>query len=336
MSKNKIREKVIIWFFVLTTIFVLLVSLITVLFFFDFGKGKSFDLGVNFSRSYADYLGLDPRETLYDIFADIKVQKVRLAAPWNEIEKEKGVYDFSELDWQIDFAEQFDAEVVLTVGRRTPHWPECHDPEWLSNYNESTIKEKQLAFVKAVVEKYKEKEVIKIWQVENEPMLDYFGQCPPADYDLLRQEIALVKTLDNRPVLITDSGEMSSWLPAAKVGDLFGTTMYRVVQNNWLGYIYYHLPPLFYYWKARLTGRNLNEVFVAELQAEPWTPNGLLKADLAEQKKSMDAKRLKSHVEFARKTGFRGAYLWGAEWWYFLAKFKDDSSVLEMAKSFWQ
>ncbi|MFA6536786.1 MAG: beta-galactosidase [Patescibacteria group bacterium] len=333
---SKIKERIIVSLVFFAMIFILVVSLFTVLFFYDFGKGKDFVLGVNFSRSYADYLGVDPRETLFDILNELKVKHVRLSVPWNEVEKENGVYDFSDLDWQIEFAEQFGAKVILTVGRRTPHWPECHDPEWLKNSDSDLIREKQLAMIKAVVENYKNREIIEMWQVENEPMLDYFGECPPANYDLLREEISLVKTLDIRPILITDSGELSSWLPASKAGDSFGTTMYRVVQNDFLGYIYYHLPPIFYNWKARILGLNLNDVLVAELQAEPWAPNGILNSALSEQFKSMDAKRLKSHVVYARKTGFRGAYLWGAEWWYYLAKIKGNNSLWETAKTFWE
>ncbi len=330
------KEKALMFFVLLSATFVFVVGVFVVLFFYDFGKNKNFFTGVDFSRHYAESLGLNPRSVLYDIFHDLKVDKVRLSAPWNQIEKVEGEYDFSELDWQIDFAKEFEVEVLLSVGRRTPRWPECHDPEWLVYLSDEKIVEKQLLFVQEVINRYKKEEIITMWQVENEPMLNYFGKCPPADFDLLRKEVALVKTLDDRPILLTDSGELGHWLPVARLGDFFGTTIYRVVQNRWLGYFYYHLPPIFYNFKARVVGLTPDKVIVSELQAEPWVPNGILESSLKEQRKSMDANRLERHWEFARKTGFAGAYLWGAEYWYYLKEVLGDDSLWLTAGSLWQ
>ena len=41
----------------------------------------------------------------------------------------------------------------------------------------------------------------------------------------------------------------------------------------------------------------------------------------------MDGKRLVGHVNYAKRTGFAGAYLWGAEWWYWL---KQEQGVDEL------
>jgi hypothetical protein len=263
---------------------------------------------------------------------ELKVKNVRLAAPWNEIEPQKDVWDFSALDWQIKSAADRRVDVVLTIGRRTPHWPECHDPEWIKKLPTSYVVDRQLRMMKKIVERYKNYSNIKIWQVENEPLLNVFGVCPAADFDLLRKEAALVKTLDSRPVLITDSGELSFWTAAANAGDLFGTTLYRVTYNRWFGYFFYHLPPAFYRIKAWLVGLSPDNVYVSELQAEPWSTGGLLNMPLNEQKISMDAERLVNHVNFARQTGFSGAYLWGAEWWLWL-KEQGDDSVWQTAKA---
>ena len=41
--------------------------------------------------------------------------------------------------------------------------------------------------------------------------------------DFVAQEIALVRRLDQRPILLTDSGELSSWLPILQLpGEAFG------------------------------------------------------------------------------------------------------------------
>jgi hypothetical protein len=108
--------------------------------------------------------------------------------------------------------------------------------------------------------------------------------------------------------------------------------MYRVTYNPWAGYLYYHLPPVFYNLKARLAGKNVGEVIIAELQAEPWTPNSVTTVSLEEQQKSMDGVRLESHVAYAKRTGFAGAYLWGAEWWYWLRETKGVPEMWDTAK----
>jgi len=45
---------------------------------------------------------------------------------------------------------------------------------------------------------------------------------------------------------------LSSWRKEWDIGDIFGTTMYRVVWNNLMGYFRYPLPASFYKFKANL------------------------------------------------------------------------------------
>lgn len=293
-----------------------------VFFYFHSYAQDNFKIGVNFSKAYSEYLGLSWQKAYVAILDELKVKNIRLSAPWNEIEPIEDHWVFTDLDWQVNEAVKRNVDIVLVLGRRTPHWPECHDPVWVTGLPQEIVVDSQLEMMKKVVEHYKNVRQITVWQVENEPMLDVFGSCPPSDIDLLRKEVALVKNLDDRPILITDSGELSFWAAAANTGDLFGTTMYRVTYNPYLGYLYYHLPPVFYNTKARLVGKNPQEVLVSELQAEPWAPEGLLNVSLEEQQISMDGARLVNHVNYAKRTGFAGAYLWGAEWWYWLREKK--------------
>jgi len=332
---GKVKTKIIEYLIVLFVLFVIIISAGAILYFFNFEQAQA-KLGVNFSKSYAEYLGLDWQKTYLAILDDLKVKDVRLAAPWNELEKEKDVWNFEDLDWQVKEAAKRNVDVVLTVGRRTPHWPECHDPGWLKNLPDELAVKRQLNMVKTVIERYKKHGNIKVWQVENEPLLNVFGVCPKSDLELLRKEIALVKTLDDRPVMVTDSGELSLWIVSANLGDLFGSTMYRVTYNKWLGYLYYHLPPAFYTIKATMVGLPLQRAIVSELQAEPWAPNGLLNTSQEEQKKSMDAERLVNHVNYATRTGFSKIYLWGAEWWYWLKTVKNNDSLWLTARQIFQ
>ena len=96
--------------------------------------------------------------------------------------------------------------------------------------------------------------------------------------------------------------------------------MYRIVWNNVTGYWSYNWVPSFVYTaKLWFNGRDKATAFITELQAEPWIPNQDLKVtSMDEQFKSMTLKRLKNNLAYAKKTGMPRAYLWGAEWWYWL------------------
>ena len=279
--------------------------------------------GVSFNSEYASYLGLDPKEVLTKIFDDWGFCHLRLSIQWDEVEKTEGKYDFSELDWQMNEAAKRDAKIVLAIGQKTPRWPECHVPDWTKELDAADYSARLKKFVAAAVERYRQHPSLEIWQVENEPFLP-FGLCRPFSKQDLVEEIAMIRRLDNssRPVLVTDSGELGWWFKAAKAGDLFGTTIYRVVWHKRLGYFPYDwLPAGFYRLKLWLTGLNSNQAVVSELQAEPWVPDLDVKNwPLEEQYKSLDMERFQKTIDFSRRVGFPRAYLWGAEWWAWLAK----------------
>jgi hypothetical protein len=278
--------------------------------------------GVTFNYEYAQFLGLDPRKVYEAVLDEWKFKHIRISAQWNMIEKEMGKYDVQELDWMMDEAQKRKARIVLAIGQKTPRWPECHDPEWSKDLSNEEYRSKLNTFIQFIVKRYKNHPALEIWQVENEPLLK-FGNCHMFSEELLKEELKLVKQLDpNHPTLTTDSGELSLWRKTAHAADLFGTTMYRVIWNKYLGYLYYDwFPAAFYSWRLKLNHKDFNTAYVMELQAEPWIPNGSVNStSLDEQYKSMDIKRLKKNVAFAAKTGMPRAYLWGVEWWYWLEK----------------
>jgi len=295
-----------------------------------------FFLGVDFVPSQAKYLGLDWQKAYLQILDDLQVKKIRLSAHWNDVEPIIDEYNFSELDFMMNAARQRGVEVVLALGRRTPRYPECHDPFWLKDLSPDIVRQEQLEIIAKTVQRYKDYQNLTIWQVENEPMLDAFGVCPKSDLNFLRKEAAYVKTLDSRPILITDSGELSFWFTTANIGEYFGTTMYRVAYNSFSGYMFYGLPPIYYTLKAWLNGKDLSHVFVSELQAEPWSPKGVLNSPLEEQFKSMNPARLRNHINYAKRIGFAGAYLWGAEWWLYLKERRNDSRMWDTAREVFQ
>ncbi len=285
-------------------------------------KAKKFNYGVTFSVPYAENLGLDWKKVYVDMLDDLGIKNVRVSAYWNRVEPEKNKYNFDELDFQVQEAEKHGAKVVMAIGRRLPRWPECHEPDWVKDKPAELQQNELLSYMEAVVRRYQDSPALAYWQVENEPFLSSFGICPKLDPANFDAEIALIKKLDPAtPILITDSGELSSWLPASKRGDVFGTTLYRYVYSDvlkryWTNYI----PSWFYRLKAgyvRLLNPN-KKIIIAELEAEPWTTAGIVKTPIEEQFKTMSLEKFKTITRVAQNTGFEEQYLWGVEWWYWM------------------
>lgn len=306
-------------------------------------------LGMTFSSRYATDLGLDWKETYLALLHEVGVKKLRIPVYWDLVEKEPLVGEnrlkideyYADVDWQIREAEKAGAEVILSIGQRVPRWPECHIPEWAKKLSDYERQQALKGFLAETVNRYDKEKVITTWQVENEPFLVFFGECPPLDVNFLEEEIALVKALDHdvkRPVLVTDSGELSVWTRAAKRGDIFGTTMYRTIYKHGYGYFTYPVGPNFFRAKellVRLLTKQEN-FMVIELQAEPWASGWVANVPLEEQFISMNEKLLEEHVTYARRVGFQDIYLWGGEWWYWLKVKKDYPAVWEKGKELFQ
>ena len=295
-------------------------------------------LGMTFSSRYATDLGLDWKETYIALLDDMGVRKLRLPVYWDLVEREKGIYDFSDVDWQLSEAKKRNAEVILTVGIKVPRWPECHIPAWAED--DVAIREaSMLSLIRKVIGRYRYDSTIVKWQIENEPFLS-FGICPAFNVAFLDEEVRLAKTLDpSRPVLLTDSGELSVWYGAASRGDEFGTTLYRDIYSAKAGgYFTYPVGPNFFrtkeFFMRLLTDQE--KFSVIELQAEPWANGWVANVSLEEQFITMNEKRLEENVTYTRRVGFQDIYLWGGEWWYWLKVKKDYPAVWEKGKELFE
>ncbi len=291
--------------------------------------------GTTFSPPYARELGLDWRETYLALLDKLGVRALRIGADWDQIEPRPGEFNFSDYDWMLDEASRRGARVILGVGRRLPRWPECHVPSWAQNLPEPIVRLRILEEIKETVLHFKNHNAITSWQVENEPLLSSFGVCPIVPREFLKEEVALVRSLDTRPIILTESGELSTWLGLTGLADKIGISMYRVVWNKFFGYFYYPLTPGSYKKRADVIRALGKEVFVSELQTEAWGGEPLHTLPLEEQYRSMNVKRFQSNVEFARRAGFPEVYLWGVEWWYWLKTVKNEPGMWEAAQSVW-
>ena len=292
-------------------------------------------IGVTFSLRYAQDIGLDWRQAYLAMLDDLKIKYIRIPVYWDLVEKSDGEYDCSDIDWQLAEAQKRNAKIILTIGQKVPRWPECFIPNWIGD--DVDVKNKKLLKLEeAIVNRYKDNHPeIASWQIENEPFLD-FGICPVADPDLLDAEIAKVKSLDDsRPIVVTDSGELSLWIQAAKRADIFGTTMYREVYTKKYGHWRYPIGPNFFKAKQlliKLFAHQKNAI-VIELQGEPWVEGWTVHAPVETQLASMNADILKDNVEFAKKTGMKEIYIWGVEWWYWMKINQNNTTLWETAKS---
>ena len=318
-------------------ILILLVFLLIICGYFFIGsvsEAENISWGINFSQKHAENLGLDWKETYSALLNDLNVKKIKIASYWDLVEPGDGVYSFEDLDWQIEKAEEKEAEILLVIGMKSPRWPECHIPFWAKELKEEEQKEKILIFIKEVILRYKEKNFIFAWQIENEPFFS-FGKCSWSDKNFLKEEIALVKSLDPyRPIIISESGEGSLWIQAAQVGDMVGTTIYKKIWIEKIRqYFTYFLPPVFYHRKSQMVEKLFGkEVICVELQAEPWGPKLLYDCSIEEQLKTMNLEQFQKNIEFAKKTGFDTFYFWGAEWWYWMKEVHNQPEIWNEAK----
>ncbi len=305
---------------------------------FDYSRSEEPIWGATFSEYYAkDLLKIDWQKAYEAILNQMNFTKLRLVAYWEYLEPERDKKDFRSMDWQVDEAEKSGKKITLALGYRVPRWPECHTPEWAKKLEPADFRKVLLDYMGEVVERYKDHNSIESWQVENEPFVSTFGECPEPDPGFLKKEIDFIKSIDpSRPVIITDSGELSLWTRAARYGDILGTTLYRIVWNPSIGKFKHFIPPAFYAWRARIVEKlfGAKDVIIAELQAEPWAVNNASISNIAfeDQTQNLELDEFKSILDFARKTGIKDVYLWGPEWWYY-RELNGDPSWMEFGKT---
>ncbi len=296
--------------------------------------------GISFSSSYAAWLHIDWKNIYTEMLQDLQPAFIRISADWDEVEKEEGVYDFSSVDFMMDTAQAYGTQVVLVFGQKTPRWPECHIPKWATSYGEEEYRTRFFAYVETVVNRYRAHPALEYWQVENEPFITFeFGECAHFRPHFFDQELAVVRKLDTEhPVVVTDSGELSLWRKAAQAGDVFGTTMYRVIRTPGGRVLTYDwLPMGWYRFRAMLWGVPHDKFFISELQAEPWVHTGGIPASsVEEQMKTMDIERMKKNLEDARHSGASRAYVWGVEWWYWMKYEQGNVSFIDTARAYVQ
>ena len=326
-------------FFIILTTLVLALGIFLVyhLFQITVPVASKMTWGVNFSQMQAEDLRMDWKKMYLAILEDLGVKHIKLMTQWDFLEDKRGKYYFNDVDWQLQEAQKHGADIIYVVGMKSGRWPECHLPNWVDGLSKEEQQDELLKYIGAAVSRYKDNKAIIAWQVENEPLFN-FGECPWYDKNFLKKEVALVKSLDkNRPVIISDSGEQSFWISAAKIGDVVGVTTYRKLwfgQPSGIGmYATFPIPASYYYQRSRLIQYLFGKkVIGVELQAEPWAYKKYHDVSLKEQEKTMNLEQFRKNVEYAKSTGFDTFYFWGTEWWYWLKENQDRPDIWNEAR----
>jgi hypothetical protein len=343
MSKKKSSKKILI--IIISTLIFAVLSYGFYCFKFAKHYPKNINLlhkknyfGITFSKKFASQIGLDWKEVYKMALEDLKVKYIRIPIYWDDIEKKEGEFDFEDYDYIFEEGKKYNVKFIAAIGLRLPRWPECHFPAFLKNsikkgnqLNDKT-KEKILLMLKKVANHYKNNKEIIYWQIENEPLLEFYGECPKSNYEFLRKEVNLVRNLNNKPIIITASGELASWDKEIQLSDIFGTTVYRVVWAWWFGYSRYPFPTWFYNWKADKYNIGQKEKIITEFQLEPWVPKGkITELSKKEIDKSMGIEQFKANIQYVIDMDWKQAYAWGIEWWYWQYK-NGNKEYWELAK----
>ena len=296
--------------------------------------------GVSFSYKYANELGVDWKANYTALLDDLQIRNFRLMSYWDVHEAERGQFDFSVLDWQMDEAAKRGANVSLSIGLRQPRWPECHQPSWAEALTEESPEWRQAlyAYIEVVVNRYKDHPALTSYQLENEAVNNWFGTCKgAAPRDRLEEEYNLVKRLDPNNQLWMSLSDQHGFPLRVPVPDAFGFSVYRTVWND-KGPINFYMTyptPIWYHRirKALIEAYHNKPIYIHELQVEPWAPTATRNATIEEQNKSMDLKQIRKNFDFTRKIGAPEIYTWGGEWWYWRKVHFNDPGPWETVRS---
>lgn len=291
-------------------------------------------LGTTFSVKQCIYLGFDYGQTqaAFRKLCSMGFDNIRIATYWHRIEG-KGGFDFSEVDWQLEEAGRQNKEVILTVGVKSPRYPEFSFPfgKYSKEVENADIvdKDPQLAedvreYVARLVEHTRIYPHLKYYQVENEPLnLVGVGQLRRLSYSFVQQEMSLVTSLKraNQKTLLTNA----VGIPPAeeKFQEILSLNSDAVGINAYYktplpANLYWNIVSTFWdsqviKWQQDMAKKGV-EPFVAEAQAEPWEWGQFHPLNRSEYPSANPQDSVDWAVKLG-KAGYKTVLLWGGEYW---------------------
>lgn len=289
--------------------------------------------GVSFSSKQCRDFQISQKSALQFLLQQMGFRRFRLMSYWDEHEKEQGVYNFSQLDEQINLVSAKGGKITLCLGVRQPRWPESHWPQWALTLPQEERYQALYKYIEIVINRYKHEAAIVSWQLENEALNRGFGTNGDFNRARLRYELAVARQHDaTRPIIMSTSNTWGIPLRRPRP-DIFGFTFYRVQYENG-AYRHSKVPwqwSVVRAWLIRsFTGR---KSFIHELQAEPWGPRAIWEMSIEEQDKSMSVEQLRTNLTLAKNTHLYPIDLWGGEWWYWRHLKNDDTIYKTVVES---
>jgi hypothetical protein len=270
-------------------------------------------IGTTFIPDEAQKRGI-PKEQVLAGLSELRFQIVRLGAYWPEIQPQSNTWNFDELHRTLRWLHEHRIAVVVTVGMKAPRWPEYYLPRWLTPTSPPGLLEPTLKFIEKVVRELRGHPNIYAWQVENEP-LDRGGKYDWAiPLGMLKEEISLVRLLDDRPIHLNFWGNniirRPDYQAAADLADIIGLDLYYR-QPAQFGQ--YHGP---YFWDWQLKWWIANQpkrLWITELQGDAWEKNHQHKWQ--PHPGSMNPGYLQANFNRALKLQPEAILFWGYEYW---------------------
>jgi hypothetical protein len=298
--------------------------------------------GFSFSPDTSVYAGRDPTQDLALLLAATQPDLVRLPVYWEDVEPTPDKLEFQSVDPLLavvanhNTTAQRPTRVVLTIGARNFLFPELHEPDWAGPRQQPFLDQAQAGdayrtYFDASITRYRGSPLLYAWQVENEP-LDWVGNdFTGADQITAAQlawEVGEVHRLDpgHRAVVTTYDGmnvyvdmlRLSAPAPigasghpadALQVGDALGLDLY--VDGPNISFRHFVTIDLREQWKqealsfwADQASRQGKELWVAEMQAQPWSASNTFKP------KDLVA----SAVDY-RQDNLQVVLMWGVDTW---------------------
>jgi hypothetical protein len=311
-------------------------------------------VGTSFSPRHAEELGLD-YQVAFKRLAAMHFRVIRLSAYWDEID-DRG---YGRLDWLMAEALQRHQPVVLSVGMKGLGWPEFYIPPGYQPVDLADghdVMEDQgltyptLVFIKETVNRYRGNAALVAWQVENEP----FNRAGPhrwyIDPVFVREEIATVRALDTRPLIVNVFGHFNMLFDQASSrrgldfksllgfdadqaerdslgvlasGDILGLDIYTGIGYSFLAQE--HVSRAGSDWSDQVgqwreVARNQRkQAWITEAQAEPWEASGQTYAS----PRSFGPDEIEKTFDELKDQGYTTILLWGSEYWLWRAEAGD-------------
>lgn len=294
-------------------------------------------IGITFSHPHLKHLGL-PVDDALNLAIQMNFSHIRLGSYWNQIEVSKDIYDFSQLESLLRRCEESNQKVIMNVGMKSPRWPEYYFPEYLKgeNIDDKEVHERVLSFIEKCLMVLKKYSCIACWQIENEPLDPSGPDNRTIPIGLLTSEVFLVKRLDNRPILLTIWGndlKSRQLLPfISPIAGCIGVDIYyRQYTRTLFGKNYYSGPRTSHNYLKHIIHSSNKDIFITELQAEPWEENE--KGYVSKNPQSISPELLSENIKRAIDLGVSEIILWGFEYWYYQLK-QGNSTYMELVKKY--